>query len=114
MKKLKKLQSNFTTIEQSNRLLELGVPKNSADLYYNKFGALEAIPEYQNFNEFCDFTDTPCWSAGRLMEVCKICEQKKDYEQLCDELKYCKDYCILIISHIIANLPIIDFSKLEE
>ena len=69
------MNSNFTTIEQSNRLLELGLPKNSADLYYNKYGALEAIPEYRNFNEFCDSTDTPCWSAGRLIEIYLICNE---------------------------------------
>ena len=70
------MNSNFTTIEQSNRLLELGLPKNSADLYYNKYGALEAIPEYRNFNEFCDYTDTPCWSAGRLIEIYLICNEE--------------------------------------
>jgi hypothetical protein len=67
------MNSNFTTIEQSNRLLELGLPKNSADLYYNKFGALEAIPEYRNFNEFCDSTDTPCWSLGNLIKIYMSC-----------------------------------------
>ena len=30
---MKKLQSNFTTSEQSKRLLELGVPADSADCY---------------------------------------------------------------------------------
>jgi hypothetical protein len=30
---MKKLQNNFTTPEQSKRLLELGVPADSADLY---------------------------------------------------------------------------------
>ena len=66
---MSKLQNDFTTPEQSKRLLELGIPKNSANLYYNKFGALKAIPEYRNFNEFCDSTDTPCWSVGRLIEI---------------------------------------------
>ena len=111
---MKNLQNNFTTPKQSKMLLELGVPIYSADLYYNKFGALEAIPEYRNFSEFCDSTDIPCWSVGRLIEICKICEQKKYYEQLCEELQYSQNYCVVIISHIIANLPIIDFSKLEE
>jgi hypothetical protein len=69
---MSKLQNDFTTPEQSKRLLELGLPKNSANLYYNKFGALEAIPEYRNFSEFCDSTDTPCWSVGRLIEILEI------------------------------------------
>ena len=32
---MKKLQNNFTTPEQSKRLLELGVPADSADCYLN-------------------------------------------------------------------------------
>lgn len=56
----------------------------------------------------------PCWSVGRLMEICKICEPNKDYEQLCEELQYSQNYCVVIISHIIANLQVIDFSKLED
>ena len=35
---MKQLQNNFTTPEQSKRLLELGVPANSADCYLTKFG----------------------------------------------------------------------------
>ena len=31
---IKKLQNGFTTPEQSKRLLELGVPVDSADCYY--------------------------------------------------------------------------------
>lgn len=56
----------------------------------------------------------PCWSVGRLMEICKICEPNKDYEQLCEELQYSQNYCVVIISHIIAKLQVIDFSKLED
>ena len=33
---MKKLQQNFTTTEQSKRLLELGVPADSADCYFEK------------------------------------------------------------------------------
>ena len=32
---MKTLQNNFTTPEQSKRLLELGVPADSADIYYH-------------------------------------------------------------------------------
>lgn len=31
---IKKLQNNYTTPKQSKRLLELGVPADSADCYY--------------------------------------------------------------------------------
>ena len=32
---MKTLQNNFTTPEQSKKLLELGVPIDSADMFYN-------------------------------------------------------------------------------
>lgn len=117
---MKNLQNNFTTPEQSNRLLELDVPADSADFYYDK-DEVEIdeithpyiLPFNRKFSSYNDKFYIPCWSVGRLMEICKICEQKKEYEQLCEELQYSKNYCVVIISHIIANLPIIDFSKLE-
>ena len=115
------LQNNFTTPSQSKRLLELGVPWDSADFYYDK-DEVEIdeitnpyiLPFNRKFSNYNDMFYLPCWSVGRLMEICKICEPKKYYEQLCEELQYSQNYCVVIISHIIANLPIIDFSKLED
>ena len=117
---MKNLQNNFTTPEQSKRLLELGVPADSADFYYDK-DEVEIdeiihpyiLPFNRKFSNYNDMFYLPCLTVGRLMEICKICEPKKYYEQLCEELQYSKNYCVVIISHIIANLPIIDFSKLE-
>ena len=111
-----KLQNNFTTPEQGKKLLELGVPRYSADCFYDGWNYIHHRDSI--YNE-CMFFEThpeciPCWSVGRLIEICKECEPKKDYEQLCDEMMCCSDFCVLIISHIIANLPIIDFSKLED
>ena len=116
---MKNLQNNFTTPEQSKRMFELDVPADSADFYYDKDEVeIDEIThpyilpfKFSNYNDmFC----LPCWSVGRLMEICKICEPKKYYEQLFEELQYSKNYCVVIISHIIVNLPIIDFSKLED
>lgn len=118
-----KLKNNFTTTEQSKRLLEFGVPEDSADCYLLRTHTkgdtfiVEVLHDelYSKKDKFTNLLEyLPCWSVGRLMEICKICEPKKDYEQLCEELQYSKNYCVVIISHIIANLPIIDFSKLED
>ena len=122
---MKNLQNNFTTPEQSKRLLDFGVPADSADFRQPKDNGLygkEYIIFYNMFPFSKEVESTifdgdnliPCWSVGRLMEICKICEPKKNYEQLCEELQYSKNYCVVIISHIIANLPIIDFSKLDD
>ena len=109
-----KLQNNFTTTEQSKRLLELGVPADSADCYYSQTcRTIVIVDEQINRKEFYKAI-LPIWSVGRLIEICKICEPKKYYEELCEELQWSQNYCVVIISHIIANLPIIDFSKLED
>lgn len=109
------MNSNFTTIEQSNRLLEFRLPKNSADLYYNKFGALEAIPEYRNFNEFCDTTDTPCWSVGRLQEIAKISAKEKEYYYASlDCVGHQDDFVEWWVKHFtLTDNVLFDFSKLE-
>ena len=116
-----KLQNNFTTTLESMYMLEFGVPADSADFYYDK-DEVEIdeithpyiLPFNRKFSNYNDMFYLPCWSVGRLMEICKICEPKKDYEQLCEELQWSQNYCVVIISHIIANLPIIDFTKLED
>ena len=118
---MKNLQNNFTTPEQSKRLLELGVPADSADCYLLRTHTkgdtfiVEVLHDelYTKKDKFTDLLEyLPCWSVGRLMEICKLCETNIDYEELCEELQWSKNYCVVIISHIIANLPIIDFSKL--
>lgn len=63
------LQNHFTTIEQSKRLLELGVPVWTANCYFR-------IDLYSSKIEMC-FTKEdsliydyiPCWSVGRLIEI---------------------------------------------
>lgn len=72
---MKTLQNNFTTPEQSKPLLELGVPRWTADEYRDGKGyrhSLEGILDVELF--FQNFPDyLPCWSVGRLMEIIKIC-----------------------------------------
>lgn len=103
---IKKLQNDFTTPEQSKRLLELGVPADSANMWWEKDetiringewvhgAAWSKVPSHFNWdrdnNRFYtyseikksveDFTgnDTlPCWSVGRLMEILDICDISK-------------------------------------
>ena len=110
-------------MEQSKRLLELGVPADSADCYLLRTHTkgdtfiVEVLHDelYSKKDKFVNLLEyLPCWSFGRLMEICKICEPNNCYEQLCEELQYIENYCVAIISHIIANLQVIDFSKFEE
>jgi hypothetical protein len=76
---MKKLQNNFTTPEQSKRLLELGVPAASADCYYDQYRILQyrTIDDYGYDFFGLNFRFIPCWSVGRLIEIYEICTQRK-------------------------------------
>ena len=73
---IKKLQKNFTTPEQSNRLLELGVPAWTADIMFDKnrrrYELIEteddSLAETQR-TLFYNDSATPHWTVGRLMEL---------------------------------------------
>lgn len=125
---MKKLQNNFTTPEQSKRLLELGVPADSADCYllrtrtkgdtfivevlhdelYSRKDKFEKILEY-----------LPCWSVGRLMEIAWICSGKLLFLKLIKEMffnvfNYNKPFTESVIDILFINNYVLDFSKLEE
>lgn len=112
---MKTLQSNFTTQEQSKRLLELGVPEWTADCFYK-------LDLYSFKTEMC-FTKedsllhhyTPCWSVGRLIEIAKICSiNKYDIIGLFQFLEDCEDCLLQLIDYFEKMIDDIDFSKLEE
>ena len=94
---MKQLQNNFTTPEQSKRLLELGLPADSADCYTaNPMACLPPIEDLiifvidrdetyaQQIDKLCedgfvkhsDFL--PCWSVGRLLEIELTCREHMD------------------------------------
>lgn len=114
---MKPLQNNFTTPEQSKRLIKLGVPADSADCIYikhimNSDFFLEVLRERSYSEEVSEFEGfynyIPCWSVGRLMEIYLIC--KADwmaglYFSSADMINS------LIDLYKAARL---DFSKLEE
>jgi len=131
---IKKLQTNFTTPEQAKKLLELGVPADSADCVYTtwkndtpsitylfeyKFSSLVNDPDIQTDVKSGFMTITPCWSDGRLMEIYDICfpdngdwpntQKWSKYTETYNLLKYAID-CI----ETAVEKDYIDFSKLEE
>lgn len=132
---MKQLQNNFTTPEQSKRLLELGMPADSADMMWD--GTFNNENEWE-FEPFPTFEDKPfsfwqslyrhidscnilpCWSVGRLIEIMTIC-YKWDLLSCASFRIYVTD----IIGHNLINQLIndlsleisrgkMDFSKLEE
>lgn len=99
---MKRLQDQFTTVEESQRLLAAGLPEESADMWYekdervrNEQGELDndwsKTPALFNYDReknngerypyaelktiTADFTGNetiPCWSVGRLVEIMHI------------------------------------------
>lgn len=68
---------NYTDLEQSKRLYELGLDPNTADMYYTIFDN-NSIPHLtippmkeEDWKKLCPQVYTPCWSTGALLEVCK-------------------------------------------
>ena len=70
--KAKLFQQTYTTIEQSKRLLELGLPKDTADMYYSTigFGGYYKIPSVcaaRTFVGSIDFPNLVSRQAYRLL-----------------------------------------------
>ena len=116
---MKTLQNNFTTPEQSKRLLEMGVPKDSADCYYVLYKDLEDYEilvrtKGDTGNAFFKVVSyIPCWSVGRLIEIMNICSIHNIVSIYRTDRDVTQIDIILetIINRINGNS--IDFSKLE-
>ena len=132
---MRTLQNNFTTIEQSKRLLELGLPADSADCYYTNsiphskredyyflhilpFDSGSTISSLKEIAEEEKGFVIPCWSVGRLMEIFDICEIDPDTEftgwanHTCVNHPTYIEYLINSFGTFI-RLDKLDFSKLD-
>ena len=72
MMKLQHIYENYTTEEHVDTILSLGIPIDTADCYIDVSG--NRYVRSQNEGEqddtfFDEFGYTPCWSAGRLIEI---------------------------------------------
>ena len=129
---MKKLQNNFTTPEQSKRLLELGVPADSADCYFFQDAKkYDGVPRpfflfprtyefVMDFNAAYGDKVLPCWSVGRLIEIIMICENTGSVlvQSLRGEMCFI-DNLITEIEYRIKNTKkrpylVFDLSELEE
>lgn len=113
---IKKLQNNFTTPEQSKRLLELGVPADSADLYYQDYGSIPMVvwTETQPQNLIRGILK-PCWSVGRLIEIYNTCVDF-DLDNGAAIVIFIQDKSPIVqmMEMFEDKVSIMDFSKLEE
>lgn len=110
---MKKLQQNYTTPEQSMRLLELGLPADSADCYINEICNNRAFQLPDLFSK-CTWLSKkkpiPCWSVGRLIEIYCILTNAKEFKM------HTIDTLVEEIIYLLNAIKIdgADFSKLEE
>lgn len=118
---MKTLQNNFTTPDQSKKLLALGVPEDSADCYLVRTNIkgdtfiVEVFHDelyswkdkYENILEYL-----PCWSVGRLMEIFEICTGLVWQNEIIEG--YTKIDMLLEDFEDVEQKYAFDFSKLEE
>lgn len=125
---MKTLQNDHTTPEQSKRLLELGVPADSANYVYDcaliggeKYYSLSILEDElfsvykRRFEDPC--TDIiPCWSVGRLIEISRICTTLPEEEYMFPFWYDTQDNIEWAIRVIESGCRTehMDFSKLEE
>jgi len=107
----KTFNNNFTTPAQSQRLLELGVPADTADCGIVKYLGVEilAVPYSQWCKEYENIS-MPCWSVGRLIEIyLRCCRNQLVIKRA--EFGVADLVSMLEICHLKGWF---DFSKLEE
>ena len=105
---MKQLQNNFTTVEQSKRLLELGLPSWTADCCFDT----NANPFVRIGHDTTYYGNiSPCWSVGRLIEICNICNHTDFRFEFELWRKNQNDYMIEQIIYLVKN-NCLDFSKL--
>ncbi len=63
-----------TSLEQSKKLVELGIDVNAADMFYADG---ERLAVWNNKDEELDTSDVPAWSLSAFEMVCWILENGK-------------------------------------
>jgi hypothetical protein len=106
MDKINTKHSNYTTPEQSLRLIELGVPASSSDCYYTSSGKIEVK------NTALDTLYPACWSVGELMRIYAICFDPDviEFDIFADGTTFIQQ----MIDKFEIWIDAMDFSKLEK
>ena len=124
-------QKDHTTPEQSKRLLELGVPADSANCFFvsSKQGELSqphmlyGLLYSKRVPYGYEKIYLPCWTALRLMEIIDICVLGENSDPNTEEypttIKVMNKLHIPYVEYLVKSieravqLGTIDFSKLE-
>ena len=75
-----------TTKEQSERLLALGLKKETADMYYLNYGPIGLIPQIRDIKSILEDEDIPAWSLHRLITMLtyQVIHKGDKYEPVID------------------------------
>lgn len=112
-----RLQNDFTTPEQSKRLLELGVPADSANCTLKKCIEDGGYNVYWKayIEDFIGLVKVdsilPCWSTGRLREIYQIVGEEAGQCVSCSTNQSQVESLVQLYEE---NIELLDFSKLEE
>ena len=115
------MQNNYTTIEQSERLINIGLPICTADCIRNKktgivfFVSTNDMNEYlEQYNEYHQKNGEVCWSAGRLIELLfMFCEGLENNEVTVEENGYKQGIVESLVRSYEVVADKLDFSKLN-
>lgn len=117
---MNELNKDYTTPEQSKRLLELGIPIESANIiYYHTPDSLHDpyfITEKRHIEHLKSGKGLPCWSVGRLMEIMKMYSDLDTVlgYQIAYNTKHQPSLLHIVIQVIEDHINELNFSKLEK
>ena len=118
---INKINKDYTTPEQSKRLLKLGVPANSANMYYYDMGnGFIYTPDMiEGSEDFDDPRYLPCWTTGRLMYIINMCVPQvysrmlifinMNLHKIADFIEMC-----LTVYEVLVEKDMINFNRLED
>lgn len=116
---MNELQKDYTTPEQSKRLLELGIPIESANIVcYHTPDSLHDpyfITEKRQIENLKSGKGVPCLSVGRLIEIIKICSDLDPIlgYQIAYNTKHQPSLLHIVMQIIEDYINDLNFSKLE-
>ena len=126
---MRTLQNDFTTTEQSKRLLELGVPEWTANWKLSKLvkdshgqkpkDKHDWVVNRKDYTHmivgFMKYDYLPCWSVGRLIEIYNMCVDF-DLDDGAAIVIFIQDESPIVqmMQMFEDKVGIMDFSKLED
>lgn len=115
------MKGSYTNEELSRRLLNMGVPARTADMYIDDNKLRFRNPDNMWKDDFFWFYKqyTPAWSAIQLMYIMDVClktDQMEEWPRTTEMLKVAPTVIEYLVRtmHIAIAKGIIDFDKLKD